>query len=641
MSDAALAVAQIAAPPRPQQSSSADSSGEASSDSGFDAMVQSSVNAQNADAAESATQKRSNDTANAQGTDSSSDTSDKVAVNDNEVSPKQPGKPATNAKSEKTDKKQSGKNAGDAAPDASALGAAQVQLQAQAQAQTQVQPNATPSAASAPKADKPTQDNASEKAATPCNATPLSGTTPPVTSPGSALPAQAAQPDGSAAGVTQTTNDIAVPTGPAAATATAIPGVPSPVLAAKTDGQQANAQPAIKGPGSANATLNDSTKGNSSEAAAAQTAVAAQAKGGTKIQAGNTSPDAQKASIVTEQTAPAIASAEEANAAAPTKPDSKDAPKKGAPKDTMATSNANSLATALAAAGAPDSKPVDPIGANAPSKTDGQASPTRIDTTAPTSAKTADTNAPAINSPAVTAPKADASLGAFEVKAKEAVAQQGANTSSPAARVADTQATTDAKPSGQAAAQNASAQPAVPPSAQPQNPTLIVANIVQTASPNANSAPTIHAQMDGPRLTLPADQIAVEIRRHQTAGADHFNIKIDPPELGRIDVKIEMTSDGQTKAHLTADRQETLDLLQRDSGALQRALNSNGLRTDKDSLNFSLRQDNPSSRDGSGANNGSQGRGANPNNYYGEDEIVEMAPVRARFIDPTRIDILI
>jgi len=88
-----------------------------------------------------------------------------------------------------------------------------------------------------------------------------------------------------------------------------------------------------------------------------------------------------------------------------------------------------------------------------------------------------------------------------------------------------------------------------------------------------------------------------------------------------------------------ADRQDTLDLLQRDSRTLERALNNNGFRMDKGSLNFSLRQDNPSYRD-NGANGGSQNMSSNT--HYGNDEdVADITPVRARIIDPSRIDIWI
>jgi len=64
---------------------------------------------------------------------------------------------------------------------------------------------------------------------------------------------------------------------------------------------------------------------------------------------------------------------------------------------------------------------------------------------------------------------------------------------------------------------------------------------------------------------------------------------MDPPELGRIDVKLEFGRDGRMTANLSVERAETLDLLLRDARALERALAGSGLNTDKDSLNFSLK----------------------------------------------------
>ncbi|HTP74955.1 MAG TPA: flagellar hook-length control protein FliK, partial [Burkholderiaceae bacterium] len=73
------------------------------------------------------------------------------------------------------------------------------------------------------------------------------------------------------------------------------------------------------------------------------------------------------------------------------------------------------------------------------------------------------------------------------------------------------------------------------------------------------------------------------------AGKNRFDIRLDPPELGRIEVRLEVSSDGRVTSHLTADRQDTLNLLQRDSSGLQRALQDAGLKTSDNSMQFSLR----------------------------------------------------
>ena len=94
----------------------------------------------------------------------------------------------------------------------------------------------------------------------------------------------------------------------------------------------------------------------------------------------------------------------------------------------------------------------------------------------------------------------------------------------------------------------------------------------------------------GAEIRLPVTLIAVNIARHAITGTNRFALRLDPPELGRVDIQMQMSADGRVNAHLTAERPETLDLLQRDARALERALNDAGLDADKDSLSFSLKQ---------------------------------------------------
>ena len=64
-----------------------------------------------------------------------------------------------------------------------------------------------------------------------------------------------------------------------------------------------------------------------------------------------------------------------------------------------------------------------------------------------------------------------------------------------------------------------------------------------------------------------------------------------PEDLGRIDVKLEMSEDQKVKVTVTADNKDTLTLLQSDSRTLERALNDAGLRTDTANLQFNLRSE--------------------------------------------------
>ena len=84
--------------------------------------------------------------------------------------------------------------------------------------------------------------------------------------------------------------------------------------------------------------------------------------------------------------------------------------------------------------------------------------------------------------------------------------------------------------------------------------------------------------------------LPVEIATQATAGKRQFEIRLDPPELGRVEVKMNIDNNGNTTTRLVVDRPETLDLLKRDSSQLERALQDAGHKTSDNGLEFSLRQ---------------------------------------------------
>lgn len=107
----------------------------------------------------------------------------------------------------------------------------------------------------------------------------------------------------------------------------------------------------------------------------------------------------------------------------------------------------------------------------------------------------------------------------------------------------------------------------------------------------------IHAAYKAPVQQVNMPQMAVEIVRQVEAGNSRFQIRLDPPELGRIDVKLDVDKAGNVHARMTVERAETLDLMQRDQRSLEKALAQAGLDSSKTNLEFSLRQ-NPFGRDG-------------------------------------------
>lgn len=111
------------------------------------------------------------------------------------------------------------------------------------------------------------------------------------------------------------------------------------------------------------------------------------------------------------------------------------------------------------------------------------------------------------------------------------------------------------------------------------------------ATANANTVSVRIGTLPGQSqpTQIPAATIALQMARNLQKGLSRFDIRLDPPEMGRVDVRMEVRKDGHVAAHMTVERPETLDLLQRDARALQQALNNAGLQADSNSLNFTLR----------------------------------------------------
>jgi flagellar hook-length control protein FliK len=96
---------------------------------------------------------------------------------------------------------------------------------------------------------------------------------------------------------------------------------------------------------------------------------------------------------------------------------------------------------------------------------------------------------------------------------------------------------------------------------------------------------------------VPITGLAVEIAAHAQAGRNRFEIRLDPPELGRIDVRLDVDRSGQVTSRLVVEKAETLDLLRRDSAELERALQQAGLKTADNSMQFTLRDQSFAGRD--------------------------------------------
>jgi chemotaxis protein MotD len=142
-------------------------------------------------------------------------------------------------------------------------------------------------------------------------------------------------------------------------------------------------------------------------------------------------------------------------------------------------------------------------------------------------------------------------------------------------RAADTPPTAAAGQNGMSA--DPTQSPGVASSANLQASTNPAATAAASAPPANSPAP------------VPVSGLAVAIAARAHDGTNRFEIRLDPPELGRIDVRLHVDRDGTVTSHLFVDRSDTLNLLRRDAPSLERALQTAGLKTGEQALQFSLR----------------------------------------------------
>ena len=163
------------------------------------------------------------------------------------------------------------------------------------------------------------------------------------------------------------------------------------------------------------------------------------------------------------------------------------------------------------------------------------------------------------------------------------------------AKLADGRAETPV-PAVDANAARTNSEPTSSTNALPAPAAVSAAAAAHTAQ--APASPTAQA---APAVAVPLAGLAIEIAAKAQSGKNRFEIRLDPPELGRIHVRLDFDRDGNVTSRLVVDRSETLDLLRRDAPNLERAFQQAGLKTSDNGLQFSLRDQSFSGRD-----NGSQ-----------------------------------
>ncbi len=119
----------------------------------------------------------------------------------------------------------------------------------------------------------------------------------------------------------------------------------------------------------------------------------------------------------------------------------------------------------------------------------------------------------------------------------------------------------------------------------------------------AAAAPAAAVDAPGPARQVSAALVQVS---HRPGGLQHVTVRLDPKELGQVHVRIERAADGTTTVRVTAERPETLHLLQADKPQLQASLATAGVPPSSP-VSFAL-----GTQDSGGAPDASSGGGSNP-----------------------------
>jgi flagellar hook-length control protein FliK len=135
-----------------------------------------------------------------------------------------------------------------------------------------------------------------------------------------------------------------------------------------------------------------------------------------------------------------------------------------------------------------------------------------------------------------------------------------------------------------------------------------VAPAANAATPAPAAEPVLNA-----RAGELGRSLGVEIARKVDAGEDTLRVRMNPAELGRVEVTLAFDDKGRVQATMRAESQHTLDLLRQEAPDLGRALDQAGIRSDASSFRFE-------SRDSGAGNSGGNGQQASQQQSRGGNQ---------------------
>lgn len=127
----------------------------------------------------------------------------------------------------------------------------------------------------------------------------------------------------------------------------------------------------------------------------------------------------------------------------------------------------------------------------------------------------------------------------------------------------------------------------LPPPPEPAPPATAAAAPAATAAVSTPQAPSSPAAQIAPALVQMG---------HAPDGSQRLTVRLDPPDLGQVQVRIDRPAEAPARVEITVEKPETLTLLLRDQPQLQRALDQAGVPAEGRSVTFHVASPEPSPR---------------------------------------------
>ena len=99
----------------------------------------------------------------------------------------------------------------------------------------------------------------------------------------------------------------------------------------------------------------------------------------------------------------------------------------------------------------------------------------------------------------------------------------------------------------------------------------------ESAAGREKTAETLRRSFESVLMNKTVEKIKINVRAN---GRSNMTIKLDPPSLGKIDMRV-LTHDNHVKAVIVAENREVRMIIERDIESLRTSLNNNGMKVDE------------------------------------------------------------